>query len=177
MNTTPLHPDQPVSNSTFYMWRCIIAIAHADGTVQPEEKAYIERIIANMDRAYGLTDEQKKTFEQDFQTPQKISDLLPHINDPAVRSQLIYFGGLLAHADGIVTPQEDAILKKLHADQMASLDMDAIRKQVKAHVADEMFHYDLEQSAIRPQSGWMRLLDAFMLRLGIDLMDNNAGED
>ncbi|MBI1216122.1 MAG: hypothetical protein GC185_09930 [Alphaproteobacteria bacterium] len=178
MSTTqPQIPNQPVSNSTFYMWRCIIAIAHADGTVQPEEYKYIERIIANMDRVYGLSDEQKQTFEEDFKTPQNISDLLPQINDPQVRAQLIYFGGLLAHADGVVTPEEDAILKKLHADQMAGLDMDQIRKQVSEHVADEMFHYDIQRSMDRPQKGWFRLLDAFMLRLGIDLMENDAGPE
>jgi uncharacterized membrane protein YebE (DUF533 family) len=175
MNTgMPQIPNQPVSTSTFYMWRCIIAIAHADGTVQPEERAYIEKIIANMDRVYGLTDAQKKTFEEDFKTPQSIPELITHINDPQVRAQLIYFGGLLAHADGHVAPEEDIILKKLHADQMAGLDMEQIRKQVKEHVDDEMFHHDLQQSMLRPQKGLFRLLDAFMLRFGIDLLDNNA---
>ena len=42
--------DQTFSKSQFYMWRAVIAIAHADGEVQAEERAYIARVISNLDR-------------------------------------------------------------------------------------------------------------------------------
>lgn len=154
------------------MWRCIIALAHADGNVSAQEHEYIANVIANMDRVYGLTDEQRKTFEEDFKTPQKVPDLVRYINDPQVRGQLIYFGGLLAHKDGAVSPEEDSILKKLHADQMASLDMEQIRKDVRVHVANEMFKHDLAQSALRPQRGWYHLVDSLLLHMGIDVLEN-----
>jgi tellurite resistance protein len=171
--TQPQVSGQPVSTSTFYMWRVIIAIAHADGLVQQEERDYITRIIANMDRAFGLTDEQRNTFKSDLDNPnmQDIGDLMRHINDPAVRGQVIYFGGLLARADGVLDPREDEILKKLHADQMASLDMDQIRTHAKAAVADEMFRHDLKISEIRPQSGLTAILDSLLLRMGIDILE------
>jgi tellurite resistance protein len=174
---TPVKPqlsNQPVSTSTFYMWRVIVAIAHADGMVQDEERAYLTRIFANMDRVYGMTDEQKNTLAADLDNPQMqdIGGLMRFINDPAIRGQVIYFGGLLARADGVLDPREDEILKKLHADQMASLDMDQIRTHARAAVADEMFQHDLKQSALRPQSGLMAILDSLLLRLGIDLMDD-----
>lgn len=169
-NTQPQIPGQPISNSTFYMWRCIIAIAHADGVLQDAERVYIGRVIANMDRVYGLTDEQKKIFAEDFDTPQNIGDLLPYINDPAVRGQLIYFGGLLAHADGVLSPSEKDILDKLHADHMATLDMEQIRTHARKAVEDEMFRHDLDMSGIRPQNGIVRVLDAFLLWLGIDIL-------
>ena len=173
---TPVQPrvsGQPVNTSTFYMWRVVIAIAHADGLVQAEERAYIERIVGNMDRTYGLTDEQKKTFKDDLDNPnmQSIPELMSHINDPAARGQVIYFGGLLARADGVLDPREDEILKKLRADQMSSLDMEQIRAHAKVAVADEMFRHDLKQSEIRPQRGLTAVLDSLLLRMGIDLLD------
>lgn len=173
---TPVQPQvsgQPVSTSTFYMWRVIIAIAHADGRVQDAERSYIERIIANMDRAFGLTDEQKNIFQSDLDNPnmQDIGDLMAHINDPAVRGQVIYFGGLLARADGVVDPTEEHILDKLHADQMSSLDMEQIRAHAKTAVADEMFKHDLKMSEIRPQHGLTAILDSLLLRMGIDILD------
>ena len=171
---TPVQPQvsgQPVSTSTFYMWRCVIAIAHADGLVHELERAYIERIITNMDRIYGLTPEQKSTFAADLEKPQNIPDLLPYINDPAVRSQLIYFGGLLAHADGVLDPRESDILKKLRTDQLASLDMQKIHSQVKEAVAGEMFRSDLSQQTLRPQKGLSAILDRLLLHVGIDLME------
>ncbi|TAL27995.1 MAG: TerB family tellurite resistance protein [Alphaproteobacteria bacterium] len=164
---------KPVSTSTFYMWRVIIAIAHADGMIQEQERAYLNRIIGNMDRVYGLTPEQKSAFASDLAAPegQNIADLMRYINDPAARGQVIYFGGLLARADGVLDPREDAILKKLHADQMASLDMDQIRKDTRKAVADEMFQHDLKMSEIRPQGGLVAVLDSLLLRMGIDVME------
>ena len=173
---TPVQPQvsgQPVSNSTFYMWRVIIAIAHADGIVQAEERAYIERIIANMDRAFGLSDEQKNTFQSDLDNPnmQNIGELMSHINEPSVRGQVIYFAGLLVRADGSLDPREDEILKKLRTDQMSSIDMESVRAHTKAAVADEMFRHDLKMSDIRPQHGFTKILDSLLLRVGIDLLD------
>lgn len=172
----PVRPQvsgKPVSTSTFYMWRVIIAIAHADGMLHEQERSYLTRIFANMDRVYGLTDEQRKTFAGDLASPraQSIPDLMRYINDPAARGQVIYFGGLLARADGVMDPREDEILKKLHADQMASLDMDQIRADTKKAVADEMFRHDLKMSEIRPQRGLVAVLDSLLLRLGIDVLD------
>ena len=169
---------QNISTSMFYMWRCVIAVAHAhaDGRVTDKERAYLNNVFVNMDRAYALTDEQKKTFADDIENPKNVSDLLKYINDPSVRGQLIYFCGMLVHADDTVDPLEDAIIKKLHADQMASLDMDSIRKQVKTAVDSEMFQHDLVMSAIRPQHGLSAILDKFLLYCGYDLLENDVGD-
>ena len=50
--------DQNLSASMFYMWRCVIAVAHAhaDGQVTDKERAYLNNVFSNMDRAYALTD-------------------------------------------------------------------------------------------------------------------------
>lgn len=172
MTHPTLNPQkEPIGHGQFYMWRCIIAIAHADGVMHEAEREYLNRIIANMDRTGGLTDEQKKTFAADMEEAQDISELLRNINDPQWRGQLIYFGGLLARADGELHPDEDLLLKKLHADHMASLDMDSIRSAATAAVKNETFLHDLEMSEIRPQKGLSAILDAFLLHLGIDILD------
>lgn len=171
MSNAPRHKaGEPVSHSMFYMWRCVIVVAHADGKIQKEELEYLRRIFGNMDRAYGLSDEQKRLFEDDLINPKRMGDLLPQINDPYFRGQLIYFAGLLAHADGVLCPSEEAILKKLRADQLASLDMDQIRKDVHKAVEDEMFAHEMKLNSLRPKSLLSRSLDALLLHLGIDLM-------
>jgi len=185
---------QNISNSMFYMWRCVIAVAHAhaDGKVTDKERAYLNNVFANMDRAYSLTGEQKKTFADDIENPKNVADLLKYINDSSVRGQLIYFCGLLAHVSGTTDPMEEAIIKKLHDDQMSSLDMTAIRKQVNEVVASEMFKHDLAMNEIRPQTHKMfekdeggttrfrglslfSALDSFMTRLGFDITNNYVG--
>ena len=94
-----------------------------------------------------------------------------NINDPAARAQVVYFGGLLARADGVLDPREDDILKKLRADQMSSLDMAQVHAHVKEAVADEMFRHDLKISELRPQKGLTGMLDHMLVRLGIDVLD------
>ena len=162
---------ETVSTSMFYMWRCVICIAHADGMIHDKEIAYLRRIFGNMDRAYGLTDEQKAIFEDDLENPKQIRDLIRDINDPYFRSQLIYFGGLMAHADGALHPSEDALLKKLHADQLASLDMEQIRAEVHNAVAGEMFQHDMKINDIWSGSVLLRSIDALLLYFGIDIRD------
>jgi uncharacterized membrane protein YebE (DUF533 family) len=161
---------EPISHSMFYMWRCVIVVAHADGHVQQEELDYLRRIFGNMDRAYGLSNAQKQLLEDDLVNPKRMGELLPQINDPYYRSQLIYFAGLLAHADGHLHPDEDAILRKLRADQLASLDMEQIRKDVRQAVDDEMFEHEMEINALRPQGFITGALDALLLFMGIDLL-------
>lgn len=158
----------PVGTSQFYMWRCVIALAHADGMVQQGERDYLSRVFGNM----ALTDEQRRIFHADMATAQDIGQLLAHINEPEWRGQLVYFAGLLARADGVLDPQEDIILKKLRADQMSSLDMEQIRADVKKAVANEMFRHDLKMSELRPQGGLSAIVDSLLLRLGIDILEN-----
>lgn len=162
--------EESVPTGMFYMWRCVIALAHIDGHFHDAERAYLDRVFANMDRGYGLTEDQKQTIADDYKNPKKIGDLIRYINDPRWRGELIYFGGLMARADGDLHPDEDAILKKLHAEQMDSLDMEQIRKQAKEAVADETFQHDLDLGEIRASGGYLLpLLDRLLLHIGIDL--------
>lgn len=171
MTNAPRHKaGDPISHSMFYMWRCVIVVAHADGSIGQPEIEYLRRIFGNMDRAYGLSDEQKRLLEDDIANPKRMGELLPQINDPYYRSQLIYFAGLLAHVDGHLHPNEEAILKKLRSDQLASLDMEQIRKDVHIAVEDEMFAHEMKMNDLRPKSFLARSLDALLLHMGIDLM-------
>jgi uncharacterized membrane protein YebE (DUF533 family) len=162
---------ETVSTSMFYMWRCVICIAHADGMIHEKEVEYLRRIFGNMDRAYGLSDEQKALFEDDLENPKQIRDLIRYINDPYFRSQLIYFGGLMAHVDGDLHPSEEALLKKLHADQLASLDMEQIRAEVHKAVESEMMQHDIKIDEIWSGSPLLRALDALLLHFGIDIRE------
>ena len=93
------------------MWRCVIALAHADGGIDADERQYLNRIFKGMHRAYAVTPEQDRIFAEDIKTPQKFGDLLRYINDPEYRGLLVYYGHILAHTGGIPRPTEEDILK------------------------------------------------------------------
>lgn len=130
-----LPPGKPgIPQGLYAMWRCVICIAHADGIIQPEERTYLEKIFANLDRVYGLTPTQKITLSSDLEVPQNLADLLTKVREPEYRSMLIYFGTLLANADGTVTEDEDKLLSMLHAQQMDSLDADQLREDIRLDI-------------------------------------------
>jgi uncharacterized membrane protein YebE (DUF533 family) len=172
---TPQPDKRELSESLIYMWRCVIALAHADGTVQDEEKTYLDNIVANLDRVYGLTPAQKKVFADDMKTPRKISDLLPHVKNPEDRASLIYFGDLLVWKDGELSASEEEILKKLHDDQMSKVDVAKLEAEIKADLKKRQATrvQELKQLHASEQKKHpvFAALDRLMLRMGIDIFD------
>lgn len=163
-----LRGEQSVGNSQFYMIRCVIAMAHADGVVCDAEEEHINNLINRM----PFNAEQKATLRHDLTEKQNVSSLLAHINDPKYRGQVVYFARLLAYKDGEMHPNEEALLQRMHVTVTDGLDMDQIRADVKNYVDGQMAVHEAEIDAQRPD-GWMifGLLDRFMLWCGIDLMD------
>ncbi|MEZ0260718.1 MAG: DUF533 domain-containing protein [Alphaproteobacteria bacterium] len=165
---------QKFSKSQFYMWRAVIAIAHADGEVQAEERAYITRVISTLDRVYGLTQEQKKAFTDDLVTPQKIEDMVKEIEEPQYRGMLITLGETMVWADGVVTEDEEAVLKKLHANRLGAIDSDRLRNEMKQGTAERRAEFEAENAKLRndahSKNPLFRALDRVLVKMGIDLL-------
>lgn len=164
-----------ISESLFYMWRCVVALAHADGEVQPEERAYIEKIIGNLDRVYGLTPEQKKTFEGDLAKAHKLTDLLPHVKEPQDRAALVYFADIVVWADGVLSEDEEKLLKQLHDEQMSKVDMNRTRTLIEADRIKRAVEYDTETKKLRVEaekrSPTFAALDRLLRKFGIDMLE------
>ncbi|MCB1782470.1 MAG: TerB family tellurite resistance protein [Alphaproteobacteria bacterium] len=160
-----------VGTSRFYMLRCLVAMAHADGIVTDEERAYFSALTMRL----PLSDAQRATLDDDLDTAQDVADLLPHINEPQWRSQLIYFARLMAYKDGVLDPSEQDLLDKMHSYVMDRVDMAAIREDVAKVVHEKMALHDISVDEHRPMKGkhflpWFQLLDQMLLSIGIDLM-------
>lgn len=162
---------EQVGTSKFYMIRCLIAMAHADGVVCDAERAYIAALTSRL----PLTEEQRRILENDLKHAQNVDDLLRYINEPKYRGQLPYFARLMAYKDGVLYPDEELLLQKMHAYAVDGLDMETIRKEVHTAVNAEMLAHDIEIQNNRPVKGghavpWFQWLDEILLHLGIDLM-------
>lgn len=158
MTTDPLQPPvtpapiKAMNESLFNMWRCVVCIAHADGIVQPEERTYLEKIFQNMQRVHGMTPTQKVTLMADLETPQNLADLLPKVTDPQYRGQLLYFGTILAHADGTVSEDEERVLEMLRAQQMEDIDADKLREEIRKDMEEHRAELEKELAEIQRQS-------------------------
>lgn len=160
-----------VGTGKFYMLRCLICMAHADGIVVNEEIAYISALMNRL----PLSEEQRATLHGDLDTARRLEDLLPYINEPKYRGQIVYFARLMAYKDGNIHPSEQDMLDKMHAYAMDGLDIEQIRADAQKAVQAELFVHDITIDETRPKKGkhfipWFQWLDEILLHLGIDLM-------
>lgn len=164
-------PIQAMNDSLYNMWRCVVCIAHADGIVQPEERTYLEKIFVNLQRVHGMTPTQKVTLMADLETPQNLADLLPKVKEPQYRSQLLYFGTILAHADGVVTEDEERVLDMLRAQQMDEVDAGKLREEIRKDMEAHREELEKELEEIQRKSDGrspvVRALGKMLDKLGL----------
>jgi uncharacterized membrane protein YebE (DUF533 family) len=127
-----------ISHSQFQMIRCVFAMAHADGHISDEERAYADQLIDRM----PFSREQIAVLHNDLRQEQNIPDLLRQINEPRFRGQVVYFARLMAYKDGTLHPNEDDLLKYLHLKVSDGLDMDAIRADARKALQEKLSDLD-----------------------------------
>lgn len=172
MNSPQTSSARPaLSNSLFHMWRAIVAIAHTDGVLHADERKYFDKIFSGLERAHGMTQEQKAILVDDLAYKKDIAGLIPHITDRADRGQLIYFAGLLARSDGNFDATEESILAKLRTDHMGSADYDSLRREIHDKVSSAAFKEELAVENNRMETIFGRVLDSVLLRFGIDILE------
>ncbi len=154
---------QGVSESTFYMWRAIFALAHADHVVSDEEKKFINKTLATV----GFSDAQKQLLEKDIATPQDVTEMFMRISDQEDRSHFFYFARMLLWSDGDFAQQEQAILTELARTHFHSADVDKMLKAVSLELEDEQKDWLLEDmDSASQKQGIGGVLDRFLSRLG-----------
>lgn len=98
-----------LSNSQFYMWRAVVAMAHADGVVTPHEVNFLQQSMKDL----TLSAAQTEVLSQDIAVPQDIHAMFVEITDK--RDQLNFFklARILSWSDGDFDQQEEKIIQKL----------------------------------------------------------------
>jgi uncharacterized membrane protein YebE (DUF533 family) len=158
--TTPA----PLDDSAFHMWRCVIAVAHADSEVGDAELSYLTRVFAD----HGLSADQRTALGEDLLPPgPDIALLLPKVTQTAHREQLFYFGGLMAQQDGEIDPREEAILRKIGAGHLTPQQMSAWLDEAKQAIENRKFREALKASEVKKGSGFKAVVDAFLVRIAL----------
>lgn len=167
---------QALSTGMFYMWRCVIALAHADGKLAPAELAYLDKMLGNLLQYYDLTAEQKDAFAADLQNPQDIDMLFSRINEPEARDMLIGFAEELAWIDGELSADEEAVLKRLRLRNPEQFDRAALLEEIRADIARHRSEWDAERSALRKEARarnpYFYAADVILMKAGVDVLDH-----
>lgn len=136
-----------VASSRFNMWRAVVALAHADGRIDPKEKDFVDRYLANVQ----FSENQKITLKDDLRTPLNVKDMFDTIGDRADQAEFFEFARMLVWCDGDLDAQEDRLFEYVKDSQMAKLDPEKMRAlvretresaQIQRLVEDEEFQED-----------------------------------
>lgn len=104
---------QSVSDAEFYKWRCLVALAHADGKVTVEERSLLQNRFAQV----PFTPVQLEVLEDDTKEPHDAALMFSKIEDEQHRVDLVHLAHLLFWADGEFHESEKKLfeLLKRHA--------------------------------------------------------------
>lgn len=119
--------NQSLSESRFYMWRAVFAIAHTDGRVTPEEITFARNYLQNV----PFLPEQKEALLNDLSEPQDVRDLLDQVTDPSDQADFFQFAMMLGWSDGEASASEQKLIDRLNAQQMSRFNRDDIARKIK----------------------------------------------
>jgi tellurite resistance protein len=167
--TQPYTSGRPLGDSLFAMWRCVIAVAHADGLVHEEELAHFAKIFGYLGTAFAVTPEQRERFEADLKQAQELGSLLPRVTDAEQRCLLVNFAHVVAHVDGELHPNEAALLTVLDKAVPETPETAKIRDDIRRDIVKQMAQHAGDQMSEEGARSCTLTyaLNALLHRLGI----------
>ncbi len=115
------------TDSQIAMFRGAIALAWADGVMIDSEKARLESFFENN---LSLSPSQKTLLIGDIAHPIALEDVWAMITDPLDRAHLIDIAPVILRADDDYAEIEQRSYADIYARHMASLDQNAIERDV-----------------------------------------------
>lgn len=98
-----------MSESRFYMWRAVFAMAHADGVLAPQEHEMLSEFIEKR----PFSPPQREVLKQDLEAPQDVEALFENISHEKDREDFFDLARALVWCDGNYAEQERVILERL----------------------------------------------------------------
>lgn len=111
-----------ISESRFYMWRAVVAMAHADSVVRPHE---IHFILENT-KKLPLDETQRDVLTKDTETPADIRWLFSKIKHEDDRQDFFHLARALSWSDGHFDEREQELLRLVGASAQGR-DSEAIK--------------------------------------------------
>lgn len=109
-----------MNDSRFNMWRLIVAAAHLDKTIDPEEQRFIDEYLNNL----SLSDNQKQQLQNELKNAVDIDQIWPAITEAVDRGQALHFVRLILWSDGIMMPSEKDFMTRLKSKIISKNDID-----------------------------------------------------
>ncbi|GJL85294.1 MAG: hypothetical protein DHS20C02_10690 [Micavibrio sp.] len=136
---------EQVSQCRFYMWRTVVALAHADHVVTQEERDFIENYLNNV----PFSDEQKETLRADLEHAQDVDEMFDEITEASDRAEFFEFARMMVWCDGNYDAQEEKLFEYLKDSQMSRVNMGAMQELAQETRKTERLRRDVEDEELR----------------------------
>ncbi len=113
---------EAISESRFYMWRCVVGIAHADGVVTPHELSFINDYIKHLNFSQGQLD----IIGEDLREPKDIYQMFACIEEAEDKRDFFALARALSWCDGDYDAQEELIIGRLAKQSLLSENQEAL---------------------------------------------------
>lgn len=117
-----------MTESRFYMWRSIFALAHADHVVTPEERRFMFDALASQD----FSEDQRAILKDDIEHKKDIGEMFSRVVTEDDRSGFFYYARLLCWSDGDFDEQEQKIVLELKKAHVKNVDVSALVGSVQS---------------------------------------------
>ncbi len=116
-----------VTESQFYMWRTLFALAHADHVVTSEEIRFMVEALEDI----PFTEEQRSILSDDIAAPQDIVEMFGKISEATDQAGFFKFARELVWVDGDYGQEERDIMLRLKEIHVRNVDVDTLIDDVK----------------------------------------------
>jgi len=140
--------EENLSDSRFHMWRAVFAMAHVDGEVTDDEVTFVENYLERV----PFSDAHKEALRQDLSVPQKVSEMLAHVSDPADQSDFFQFSQMLVLADDDYSASEKAILERMRGAQADAVGTEDMLRKIRGARKAAMLRRAIEDQAFEEQA-------------------------
>jgi len=122
-----------VTESQFYMWRTLFAVAHADNVVTDEEISFMAHVIDDV----NFTPEQTEILKDDIVNAKDIVEMFHRITEQDDRNEFFNLARDLVWVDGDFGSEEQDVMIKLFREHFVKTDVDELIGKVSLTLEDE----------------------------------------
>lgn len=122
-----------VTDSRFYMWRTLFAIAHADNVVTDDEVKFMAHVLEDVE----FSAEQEATLKDDIMKAKDVEQMFRGVTDHDDREKFFEFARDIVWVDGEYSEEEQAAMVKLLRMHYKERDVDSLVGTVDLELEDD----------------------------------------
>lgn len=122
-----------MTESEFYMWRTLFAVAHVDEIVSNEEVRFMAETLEDQ----PFDDKQREILTDDIKNAKDIGEMFSHIKDKKDQARFFAHARKLVHVDGDYGKDEQKIMLKILSKHIKDVDIDELIGNIDLQLEEE----------------------------------------